>query len=79
MSQFLFGVGTLAYSIVFVTYGVVPELIGGLGLVAGILVSFVNVIKLLKRNFKVLELFGALSAILFEIIFGGWLLFSSII
>ena len=79
MSQLLFGVGTLAYSIVFVTYGVVPEIIGWLGLVAGILVSFANVLKLLKHNFKVLEIFGALSAILFEVIFGGWLLFSSII
>jgi F0F1-type ATP synthase membrane subunit c/vacuolar-type H+-ATPase subunit K len=79
LSQFLFGVGTLAYSIVFVTYGAVPEIIGWLGLVVGILVSFANATKLSKHNFKALEIFGALSAILFEVIFGGWLLFSSII
>jgi hypothetical protein len=28
LSQFLFGIGTLAYSILFVTYGVVPPIIG---------------------------------------------------
>ena len=45
-SQFLFGIGTLTYSILFVTYGVVPPIIAWLGLVAGIFVSLVNVLKL---------------------------------
>jgi hypothetical protein len=78
-SQFLFGIGTLTYSIVFVTYGVVPAIIGWLGLVASILVIFGNGTQLAKRNFKSLNLFGGLSMILFEVIFGGWLLFSSLI
>jgi len=79
LSQFLFGIGTLTYSIVFVTYGVVPAIIGWLGLVASILVIFGNGLKLLKHSFKVLELFGGLSMILFEVILGGWLLFSPVI
>jgi hypothetical protein len=78
-SQFLFGIGALTYSILFVTYGVVPAIIGWLGLVASILVIFGNVTQLAKRNFKSLELFGGLSMILFEVILGGWLLFSSLI
>ncbi len=78
LSQFLFGVGTRTYSILFVTYGVIPPSIAWLGLVTGIFVSIVNGLKLVKLNFKILDLF-VLSAILFEAIFGGWLLFSSIL
>jgi hypothetical protein len=79
LSQFLFGIGTLIYSSVFVTYGVVPASIGWLGLVASILVIFGNGTRLAKRNFKSLNLVGGLLMILFEVLFGGWLLFSSII
>jgi hypothetical protein len=79
LSQFLFGIGTLTYSIVFVTYGVVPEIIGGLGLVASILVILGNGTQLAERSFKSLNLFGGLLMILFEVIFGGWLLFTPLI
>ncbi len=73
-------IGTLAYSIVLVTSGVVPAIIGWLGIVASILVGFLNGIKIVKSNYKgVLSVIGALSAILFEVIIGGWLLFYSII
>jgi len=78
----LFGMGTLAYSILFVTYGVVPPMIGWLGIVAGILLVFANGIKLVKANLKVLPtidglaFMGPLLVILFEAIIGGWLLFS---
>jgi hypothetical protein len=68
-------IGTLAFSIVLVTSGVVPDIIGWLGIVASILVGFGTGIKLVKPNFKG-EVIGGLSAILFEIIIGGWLLFS---
>jgi len=71
-------IGTLAFSIVLVTYGVVPAIIGWLGIVASILVGFGHGIKLAKRNFKILG-FGGLLAILFEVIIGGWLLFSPLI
>jgi len=76
-SQLLFGIGTLAYSILFVTYGVVPLIFRWLGLAGGILVILGNGTKLVKRSFKVLELFGVLLVIPFEAGFGVWLLFFS--
>ena len=72
-------IGTLAFSIVLVTSGVVPAIIGWLGIVASILVGFWNGIKIVKLNVKDFSPIGGLSAILFEIIIGVWLLFSSII
>jgi hypothetical protein len=75
-AQILFSIGTLSYSILFITYGVVPAVFGWLGIVASILYGFGNGIKLVKPNFKILG-FGGLLAILFEVIIGGWLLFFS--
>ena len=79
-TQLLWAIGTLAFSIVLVAYGVIPPIIGWLGIVAGILGCFINWIKLVKPNFKqpsfkVLLAIGGLSGILFEIIVGGWLIF----
>jgi hypothetical protein len=78
----LSGIGTLAYSIIFVTYGVIPSMIGWLGIIAGILLFFANGIKLVKADYKVLPAvvgmasIGPLLVIIFEGIAGGWLLFS---
>jgi len=72
-------IGTLSFSIVLVTSGVVPAIIGWLGIVASILVGFWNGIKIVKLNSKNFSPIGGLAAILFEIVIGGWLLFSSII
>jgi len=74
-AQILFSIGTLAYSILFVTYGVVPTIIGWFGIVASILYGFGNGIILVKPNFKVLGNIGGLLILLFEIVLGGWLLF----
>ena len=71
-------IGTLAFSIVLVTSEVVPQIIGWLGLVASILVGFGTWIKLVKPKFK-FEVIGALFAMLFEVIIGGWLLLSPFI
>jgi hypothetical protein len=71
-------IGTLAFSIIIVTSDVIPQIIGWLGIVAGILVGFGTGIKLVKPKFKG-EIIGALFAMLFEIIIGGWLLFSPFI
>jgi len=72
-------IGTFAFSIVLATSGVVPELIGWLGIVASILVGLWNGIKIAKLNIKNFSPIGGMAAILFEIIIGGWLLFSPII
>jgi hypothetical protein len=75
----LWAIGTLAFSIVLVTSEVVPAIIGWLGIVASILVGVYNGLKLTKHSSKVLSIFGGLSAIIFEIIIGGWLIYYSII
>ncbi len=74
-AQILFSIGTLAYSILFVTSGVVPVMIGWFGIVASILYGFGNGINHIKPNFKVLWNIGGLLILLFEIVLGGWLLF----
>ncbi len=74
-AMILWSIGTLAFSIVLVTSEVVPQIIGWLGIIASILVGFGTGIKLVKPNVKYTAI-GALSAILFEIIIGGWLLFN---
>lgn len=79
LATILYGIGILAYSILFVIYGVVPQIIGWLGLVVSILLVFDSGIKLVKPNFKVFTIIGGLSSIPFEVIFGGWLLFSPVI
>ncbi|MFC2026756.1 DUF4386 domain-containing protein [Chloroflexota bacterium] len=74
-TQILFSIGTLAYSILFVTYGVVPAIIGWFGIVASILYGLGNWITPVIPKFKVFLYSGALSILLFEIVLGGWLLF----
>jgi len=71
-------VGTLALSIVLVNLSFVPQFIGWLGIITGILVGIGTAIKLVNPKIK-LALVGALFAILFEIIIGGWLVYYSII
>ncbi len=75
IAQLFFSIGTIAYSILFVTDGVVPTIIGWFGIVASILYGFGNGIFLIKPNFKVLWNIGGLLILLFEIVLGGWLLF----
>ena len=85
-SRFKFGmilwsIGSLAFSIVLVTYVLVPLFIGWLGIVASILIGLGNGIELIKpnfktnRSFKILTVIGGLSAIIFEVILGVLLLF----
>jgi len=71
-------IGTLAFSIILVTSEIVPEIIAWLGIVSSILVGFGTGIKLIKPKFKG-EVIGGLSAILFEVVIGAYLLFSSFI
>ena len=75
-AQILFSVGTISYSILFVLYGAVPELIGWFGVVASIIYGFGSGIALAKPNFKTLWNVGALLILIFEIILGGFLLIS---
>jgi len=74
-AQILFSIGTIAYLILFLTYGVVPPIIVWLGIVASILYGFGSGIILVKPNFKVLGYFGGFLVMIFEVLIGVWLLF----
>lgn len=79
-AQILFSIGTLAYSILFVAYvTVVPAIIGWFGVVASIIYGFGNGIASVRPNSKALWNLGGLLIWIFELILGGWLLFSSLI
>ena len=78
-AQILFSIGTLAYSVLFVIYGVVPQIIGWFGIFASILYGLGNGIRLVKPNFKDVWSFGGLLILLFEVVLGGWLLFYSLV
>ena len=78
IAQLFFSIGTIAYSILFVTSGVNP-IIGWFGIIASILYGFGNAIFLIKPNFKVLWNLGGLLILLFEIVLGGWLIIYSLI
>lgn len=76
VSQFFWGVGTLALSIVLVAYEVAPLLIGWIGIVAGILGISYNGLSLARFTVQQLTVIGGLSGITFEVSFGVWLLVS---
>lgn len=77
LGMVFWSIGTLAYSILFVTYGAVPGIIGWLGIVTSVSSSIGYGIKLVKPDFNIFLAIGGLSAMLFEFIIGGWLLFFS--
>ena len=79
IAQLFFSIGTLAYSILFVIYGVVSLFIGWFGIVASILYGFGSGIFLRKPNIKLLWSIGGLLILLFELILGVWLLWYSVI
>ncbi len=79
LAMICWSIGTLAYSIVLVTFEAAPIVIGWLGIVASILVGFSTGLKLIEPNSKDFTVIGGLSAILFEILIGGWLLVSPLI
>ena len=79
-AQILFSFGTLAYSILFVTYETaVPVIVGWFGIVAGTIYGLGNGIQLVKPNFKAILYVGAPLVLIFELVLGGWLFFWGII
>lgn len=74
VSQFFWGVGTLALSVVLVAYEVAPLFIGWIGIVAGIVGISYNGLSLARFNIPLLAFIGGLSGIGFEVSFGVWLL-----
>jgi len=68
-------IGTFAFSILLIASGVVPQIIGWLGIIAALVSIPVSGVKLAKHDSKVLFAISGLLGISFEVIIGGWLLF----
>ncbi len=78
IAQIMFSIGTLAYSILFVTYETaVPVIVGWFGIVASITYGLGNGIQRVKPNLEALGQVGGLLVLIFELILGGWLLIFS--
>jgi hypothetical protein len=72
----LLSIGAIAYCISFVLSGAVPSMIAWLGLAAGIISAIGILIKLIS-GFSALAVIGMVLMMVFEVTFGGWLLFFS--
>lgn len=79
IAQLFFSIGTLGYTILFVTYGVVPLFIGWFGIVASIIYVLGSGLFLRKSHIKALWGIGGLLILIFELTLGIWLLWYSVI
>jgi hypothetical protein len=72
----LLSIGAIAYCISFIQSGAVPSMIAWLGLAAGIL-SAIGILIKFASGFSALAVIGMVLMMVFEVTFGGWLLFFS--
>ena len=76
MGLLLLSIGAVAYCILFIQSASVPSRIAWLGLSAGVISGIGIVIKLFS-GFSTLSLIGMVLMMIFEVTFGGWLMFLS--
>ena len=72
----LLSIGAIAYCVLFVQSGAVPSRIAWLGLVAGV-ISAIGILIKFASGFSSIAIIGMVLMMVFELIFGGWLLFFS--
>ena len=72
----LLAVGALAYCIMFGQSNVIPSMIAWLGLAAGV-ITVIGILVKFASGFGTVYVIGMLSMMIFEVVFGGWLLFFS--
>jgi len=72
----LLSIGAIAYCLSFVQSGAVPSMIAWLGLAAGI-ISAIGILIKFASGFSALAVIGMVLMMVFEVTFGGWLLFFS--
>jgi hypothetical protein len=72
----LLSIGAIAYCISFIQSGAVPSMIAWLGLAAGI-ISAIGILAKLGSGFSAMAVIGMVLMMVFEVAFGGWLLFFS--
>ena len=74
LAMIFWSIGSLAFSLVLVANGVNP-IVGWIGIVASILVGISDGIIFVKHKKVFFESIGGITALLFEILIGVWLLF----
>jgi hypothetical protein len=72
----LLSLGAIAYCVLFIQNGAVPSMFGWLGLAAGV-ISAVGILIKFVSGFSALAVIGMVLMMVFEVSFGGWLLFFS--
>jgi hypothetical protein len=72
----LLSIGAIAYCVSFVQSGAVPSMIAWLGLAAGI-ISAIGILIKFASGFSASAVIGMVLMMVFEVTFGGWLLFFS--
>ncbi len=72
----LLSIGAIAYCVMFVQSGAVPSRIAWLGLAAGV-ISVIGIVIKFASRFSSIAIIGMVLMMVFEISFGGWLLFFS--
>ena len=69
-------IGALTYGILFIQNGAIPSMIAWLGLGAGI-ISSIGILITFATGFDLIYSIGLVSMMVFEVVFGGWLLIYS--
>ena len=77
VASIFFGIGTIAYSYLFLSHGLLPRTICWAGLVFGLLYGAGNGVRLFFPNFVLVPSVSGLGILLFELSLGLWLLFKS--
>ena len=72
----LLSIGAIAYCVMFVQSGAVPSRIAWLGLAAGV-ISVIGIVIKFASRFSSIAIIGMVLMMVFEIVFGVWLLFFS--
>ena len=74
----MLSLGALAYCISFIQSGAVPPIIAWLGSAVGI-ISTLGILVKLATGFGTISVIGMLLMMVFDVVFGGWLLFFSLV
>jgi len=72
----LLSIGAIAYCFLFVQSGAVPSRIAWLGLAAGV-ISVIGIVIKFASRFSSIAIIGMVLMMVFEVVFGVWLLFFS--
>lgn len=78
ITQVLFSIGTLSYSVLFVVYNVLPLYIGWFGIAAAVIYGAGSAVKM-KTGSQAVWNIGGLLILVYELVLGGWLVINTII